>query len=184
MFVNNKRNVLSQTTNAKIISTLKKNSIHEFLKCAVDNALARDNGHLDLFLRFLLGLSLESNQTLLQGLLTEVLSDTESSMKTIQYVKEKIRDHPSAEKAISLFHCLSELKDDSLVEEVQDFINSHGFSGGKLSPSRFSALAYILLTSAEELDVFDLSKLIHPSMTSNEGLLRLLPVIRASRSVM
>uniref|UniRef100_A0A672JWR5 NACHT domain-containing protein n=1 Tax=Sinocyclocheilus grahami TaxID=75366 RepID=A0A672JWR5_SINGR len=148
-------------------------SIQEFLAalyCAVDNALASDNGHLDLFLRFLLGLSLESNQALLQGLLTEVLSDTQSSMKTIEYIKEKIRDHPSAEKAISLFHCLSELKDDSLVEEVQDFINSHGFSGETLSPSRFSALAYILLTSAEELDVFDLSKLIHPSMTSNEGL--------------
>ncbi|XP_073687784.1 protein NLRC3-like [Garra rufa] len=183
VFVNHKRNVLSQTTNAKIVSTFKKTSMHEFLKCAVDNALASNSGHLDLFLRFLLGLSLESNQTLLQGLLTEVRSDTESSMKTIQYIKEKIRDHSSAEKAISLFHCLSELKDDSLVEEVQDFINSHGFTGGKLSPSRFSALAYILLTSAEQLDVFDLSKLIYPSMTSNEGLLRLLPVIRASRSV-
>ncbi|XP_050955439.1 NACHT, LRR and PYD domains-containing protein 12 isoform X3 [Labeo rohita] len=182
-FVNHKRNVLRQTTNAKIVNTFKKTSMHEFLKCAVDNALASDNGHLDLFLRFLLGLSLESNQTLLQGLLTEVWSDTESSMKTIQYVKEKIRDHSSAEKAISLFHCLSELKDDSLVERVQDFINSHGFTCGKLSPSHFSALAYILLTSAEELDVFDLSKLIHPSMTSNEGLLRLLPVIKASRSV-
>ncbi|KAK2867598.1 hypothetical protein Q8A67_025715 [Cirrhinus molitorella] len=183
VFVNHKRNVLSQTTNAKIISTFKKTSMHEFLKCAVDNALASDNGHLDLFLRFLLGLSLESNQILLQGLLTEMWSDTESSMKTIQYVKEKIRDLSSAEKAISLFHCLSELKDDSLVEEVQYFINSHGFTGGKLSPSCFSALAYILLTSAEQLDVFDLSKFIHPSMTSNEGLLRLLPVIKASRSV-
>uniref|UniRef100_A0A671LJ18 NACHT domain-containing protein n=1 Tax=Sinocyclocheilus anshuiensis TaxID=1608454 RepID=A0A671LJ18_9TELE len=161
VFVNHKRNVLSQTTNAKIISAFKKMSVQEFLKCAVDNALASDNGHLDFFIRFLLGLSLESNQTLLKGLLNEV-SDTESRIQTIQYVKEKIRDHPSAEKAISLFHCLSELKDYSLVEEVQDFINSHGFSGGKLSPSRFSALAYILLTSAEELDVFDLSKFIHP----------------------
>uniref|UniRef100_A0A671LHI4 NACHT domain-containing protein n=1 Tax=Sinocyclocheilus anshuiensis TaxID=1608454 RepID=A0A671LHI4_9TELE len=170
VFVNHKRNVLSQTTNAKIISAFKKMSVQEFLKCAVDNALASDNGHLDFFIRFLLGLSLESNQTLLKGLLNEV-SDTESRIQTIQYVKEKIRDHPSAEKAISLFHCLSELKDYSLVEEVQDFINSHGFSGGKLSPSRFSALAYILLTSAEELDVFDLSKFIHPSMSSNEGLM-------------
>ncbi|XP_067292516.1 NACHT, LRR and PYD domains-containing protein 12-like [Pseudorasbora parva] len=184
VFVNNKKNVLSQTTNAKIISSLKKLSMHDFLKCAVDEALASDNGHLDLFLRFLLGLSLESNQTLLQEQLNEVLSDAESNMKTIQYIKEKIRDHPSAEKAISLFHCLSELKDDSLVEEVQDFINSQGFCHGKLSPSCFSALAYILLTSAEELDVFDLAKFIHPSMTSNEGLLRLLPVIKASRSVL
>ncbi len=83
----------------------------------MENALASNNGQLELFLHFLLGLSLEPNQTLLQGLLTEVLSDSESSMKTIQYVKEKIRDHPSSEKAISLFHCLSELKDDSLVRK-------------------------------------------------------------------
>ncbi len=56
---------------------------------------------------------------------------------------------------------------------MQYFINAHGFSSEKLSPSHVSALVYILLTSSE-VDVFDLSKLIHPSMTSNEGLLRLL----------
>ncbi|XP_055049321.2 NACHT, LRR and PYD domains-containing protein 12 [Misgurnus anguillicaudatus] len=181
MFVNSQQNVLSHTTNAKIAIAFNKPSMHEFLKYAVEKALASDNGHLDLFLRFLLGLSHASNQTLLQLLLTETWSDPEGGRKTLQYIKEKIRDQSSAEKAISLFHCLSELKDESLVEEVQDYLGSGGFKGGKLSPSHCSALAYTLLMSDEELDVFNLTKCINPSMISNEGMLRLLPVIKASR---
>ncbi|TRY85872.1 hypothetical protein DNTS_011899 [Danionella cerebrum] len=183
-FVNKKKNVLRQTTNAKILNTFKQLSLHEFLKSAVDKALESAHGRLDLFLRFLLGLSLESNQALLQELITEVLSDSESHSQTVQYLKDKIRDAPSAETAVSLLHCLSELKDESLVEDVQELVKAGGFIFGKLPPSWFSALAYILLTSAEELDVFDMNKFIHPSMSSNEGLLRLLPVIKASRSVL
>lgn len=181
MFVNSQQNVLSHKTSAKFASAFKKPSMHEFLKYAVDKALASDNGHLDLFLRFLLGFSLVSSQTLFQALLTETWSDPEGSKKTLQYIKEKIRFQPSAEKAIGLFHCLSELKDDSLVEEVQDYLKSGGFRGEKLSPSHCSALAYTLLMSAEELDVFNLTKCIDPSLISDEGLLRLLPVIKASR---
>ena len=107
----------------------------DILKSAVDMALQSENGHLDLFLRFLLGLSLEFNRTLLQGLLTQAGGSSYGKEETVQYIKEKIRENPSPEKTISLFHCLNELNDHSLVQEVQSYLNrggSSGLSGAKL----------------------------------------------------
>ncbi|KAL7858976.1 hypothetical protein SRHO_G00141230 [Serrasalmus rhombeus] len=95
----------------------------DFLKAAVDKALQSENGHLDLFLRFLLGLSLESSQTLLQGLLTQTRSRSHNKTKTAQYIKKKIRENPSPEKSINLFHCLNELNDHSLVQETMSLMS-------------------------------------------------------------
>ncbi|KAL7825461.1 hypothetical protein AOLI_G00326680, partial [Acnodon oligacanthus] len=158
----------------------RKSTMSDLLKTAVDKALQSENGHLDLFLRFLLGLSLESNQTLLRGLLTQRGSSSHSKEETVQYIKEKIRENPSPEKTISLFHCLNELNDHSLVQEVQSYLNRGGSSGhsrAKLSPAQWSAVAFVMLNSEEELDEFDLRK-YDPS---EECLLRLLPVVKASR---
>ncbi|XP_066515446.1 NLR family CARD domain-containing protein 3-like, partial [Hoplias malabaricus] len=150
----------------------------EILKTAVDKALQSENGHLDLFLRFLLGLSLESNQTVLQGILTQTGIRSHSREKTVQYIKKKIRENPSPEKTINLFHCLNELNNHSLVQEVQKYLNRGGsLDGVRFSPDQWSAVAFVLLNSEEELDEFDLRK-YNPS---EEGVLRLLPVIKASR---
>ncbi|KAM3877401.1 uncharacterized protein ACN63O_016552, partial [Diretmus argenteus] len=90
------------------------------LQSAVDKALQSPNGHLDLFLRFLLGFSLETNQTLLRGLVDQTgRSSSQTNQETVQYIKEKIRENPSPERSINLFHCLNELNDRSLVEEIQ-----------------------------------------------------------------
>ncbi|XP_036413761.1 NLR family CARD domain-containing protein 3-like isoform X2 [Colossoma macropomum] len=158
----------------------RESKLSDLLKSAVKKALQSENGHLDLFLRFLLGLSLESNQTLLRGLLTQIGSSSNSKEEIVQYIKEKIRENPSPEKTISLFHCLNELNDHSLEQEVQSYLNrgsSSGFSGAKLSPAQWSAVAIVLLNSDEELDEFDLRK-YDPS---EKCLLRLLPVVKASR---
>ncbi|XP_071029868.1 NLR family CARD domain-containing protein 3-like [Oncorhynchus clarkii lewisi] len=172
-FINNNENLMDK---------LKTNDEPEiaFYKGAVDKALQSETGNLDLFLRFLLGLSLESNQKHLRGLLTKTRSSSQSHEETIKYIKEKIRENPSPERSINLFHCLNELNDHSLVEEIQRYLRSGSLSRFKLSPAQWSALVFVLLTSEKVLDVFDLKKYSR----SEEGLLRLLPVVKASRAVL
>uniref|UniRef100_A0A3P8PMS7 NACHT domain-containing protein n=1 Tax=Astatotilapia calliptera TaxID=8154 RepID=A0A3P8PMS7_ASTCA len=136
---------------------------------AVDKALQSPNGHLDLFLRFLLGLSLETNQSLLQGLPRQQDSCSKPKQKTIQYIKKMITK-VSSRRSINLFYCLSELNDSSLVEEIQKSLRSGRLSTNELSPAHWSALVFILLSSEENLDVFDLKKY----SASEEALLRLL----------
>ncbi|CAL8328649.1 unnamed protein product [Merluccius merluccius] len=145
---------------------------------AVDKALLRKNGHLDLFLRFLLGLSLETNQIPLQGLLGKTGSSSQTNQRTVSYIKEKISGDLSPERSINLFHCLNELKDRSLVKEIQQYLTSGRLSTESLSPGQWSALVFILLTSEEVLDVFDLKKY----SASEEALLRLLPVVKTSKT--
>ncbi|KAJ0039346.1 hypothetical protein NL108_017483 [Boleophthalmus pectinirostris] len=147
-----------------------------FYCSAVDQALQSPNGHLDLLLRFLLGLSLSTNQSLLQGLLTQTGSSSQTNQKTAEYIKKKLSEDVSAERNINLLHCLNELNDRDLVEQIQQYLRSGRVSEGRLSPAQWSALAFILLSSEEVLDQFELNKYC----ASEEGLLRLLPVVKAS----
>ncbi|XP_059181921.1 NLR family CARD domain-containing protein 3-like [Centropristis striata] len=157
-----------------------KTKLKHFYQSAVDKALQSPNGHLDLFLRFLLGLSLETNQTLLRGLLTQTGSSSQTNKKTSQYIKKKISEDLSPERSINLFHCLNELNDRSLVEEIQHSLRSGRLSTDKLSSAQWSALVFILLSSETDLDVFDLKKY----SASEEALLRLLPVVKASNKAL
>ncbi|XP_041834681.1 protein NLRC3-like [Melanotaenia boesemani] len=160
-------------------ATLSKSKTREepFLyQCAVDEALQSPNGHLDLFLRFLLGLSLQTNQSLLRGLLTQTGSSSQTNQETVQYIKERISGNVSAERSINLFHCLNELNDRSLVDEIQQSLRSGNLSTDQLSPAQWSALVFILLSSEQDLEVFDLKKY----SASEEALLRLLPMVKAS----
>uniref|UniRef100_A0A3B3DVE0 NACHT domain-containing protein n=1 Tax=Oryzias melastigma TaxID=30732 RepID=A0A3B3DVE0_ORYME len=168
-------NLMEEEQEKSTIFKWKQSIYVQFYQSAVKKALRSPNGHLDLFLRFLLGLSL-----LLHGLLTQTRSSSQINQETVQFIKEKISEDLSAEKSINLFHCLNELNDGSLVEEIQQFLRSGCLSTDKLSPAQWSALVFILLSSEEDLEVFDLKKY----SASEEALLRLLPVIKASNKAL
>ncbi|KAL0146936.1 hypothetical protein M9458_057875 [Cirrhinus mrigala] len=155
----------------------KSETMIDLLKTAVDKALESDNGHLDLFLRFLLGLSLQSNQRLLQGLLTQQNRNDQSKKEIVQYIKQKFEANLSPERSINLFYCLNELNDQTLVKDIQTHLSKGSLSSADLSPAQWSALAFVLLTSEEELEEFELQKF----KKSDECLIRLLAVIKTSK---
>ncbi|XP_067283789.1 NACHT, LRR and PYD domains-containing protein 3-like isoform X2 [Pseudorasbora parva] len=153
-----------------------KKPLFQLHKAAINKALQSENGHLDLFLRFLMGLSLESNQSDLKELLPGLELKTENMKNTVDYIKQTIEKEKSVDRTINLFHCLNELKDD-FVEEIQKTLSSGNLSAQNLSSAQWSGLVFVLQMSEEAQEMFELQKY----RRSDEALMRLLPVIKNTR---
>ncbi len=155
-------------------------TLQELLQNAVDKAMESQRGHLDLFLRFLMGITLESSQNLLQGLITHTEDTTESIRQTTKHIKQVQNNYISDEASVNLFYCLLELKDHSLYEELQRYLSSDAHPGRKLSSSMCTVLTTVMLMSEKVLDEFNPKRYT----SEQENYKRLVPAVRCCKKAL
>nr|XP_061796650.1 NLR family CARD domain-containing protein 3-like [Nerophis lumbriciformis] len=170
----------------KLARLFKQNTITEVHQSALQKA-SESKGHLDMFLRFLFGLSLPCNQKLVSELLKAPQGCGQSKSKTVELIKERIKQN-TPENNVNLFYCLNELKDDSLLQQIQwDLLFKRfsseeqelvpGMSWHQMSNDMWSALVFFLLTDDNTMKSFHLGS-YSPSAL---GLEKLLLVVKASQ---
>ncbi|XP_067283772.1 NACHT, LRR and PYD domains-containing protein 12-like isoform X2 [Pseudorasbora parva] len=171
----------SQTTAIQKLWFFCRNvTFHDLTKRATDKAMQSQRGHLDLFLRFLMGISLESSQNLLQCLLTQTKDTSVSIRKISAHIKQLQKKDISDEASVNLFYCLLELKDHSIYEEIQRYLSSDAHPGRELSSSMCTVLTYVLLMSEKVLDEFNPKRFT----SSQAGYTKLIPAMICCRKAL
>ncbi|XP_057700229.1 protein NLRC3-like isoform X2 [Corythoichthys intestinalis] len=174
-FFHDNKNVLDTSRWKKLFMPVKRKTITEVHKSALQKA-SESEGNLDMFLRFLVGLSLQCNQEIVGALLKVPHDWEQSKSKTVKLIQKRIKQN-TPEKNVNLFYCLNELKDNSLLKQIQQKLSS-GVYWPKMSNDMWSALAFFLLTDDRTMKFFELDKYSKSPL----GLKKLLVVVKASQN--
>uniref|UniRef100_A0A673IZT6 B30.2/SPRY domain-containing protein n=1 Tax=Sinocyclocheilus rhinocerous TaxID=307959 RepID=A0A673IZT6_9TELE len=136
----------------------QNSNLCDFIKNLIDEALESKNGHLDLFNCFVFGISCDSSRQLLEGFLPSVCSrSSDDHRKVATYIKSLKRKGLSSERCIGLVRCLVELKNQSVLEEMQELL-VRSQCRAPLTPFQCTLLAFQFVISDTKLDEVDLRK--------------------------
>ncbi|XP_023648127.2 NLR family CARD domain-containing protein 3-like [Paramormyrops kingsleyae] len=109
-FLNRHQNVLGQPLKNTISKIFKPAPMCDLYKTAIERAMQSGDGHLDLFLRFLFGLSEHSTQEILRGLLKRMGVAPPVPEEMTNYIEKLRSENSNPERCGNLAHCLRELQ--------------------------------------------------------------------------
>ncbi|XP_040036323.2 NACHT, LRR and PYD domains-containing protein 3 [Gasterosteus aculeatus] len=109
-FTNQGKNIFVRHVRGRVKGFFKVPTVIDLFKSAVDSSLRCEDGKLDIFTRFLLGMGLKTNLELLQPLCTCTVKWPTFAADAVGFIRERMRGNVSQGRKTHLTRCLDELR--------------------------------------------------------------------------